>query len=147
FFPNKNEAFQNSKKGIWLDAKYYQELLSATISLGDALGDEKIIARIQKNSSKEIWIKSCLYHGETRIDIRTYFLPEDSRDYCPTKKGVVLPNNLYPQLLNGVKKLGSEVKTKHPKLPENIFRESTRYILDSNGFLLTDEQLNESHLN
>jgi hypothetical protein len=58
----------------------------------------------EKNEKEQIRISLNEYHGIEYIDIRLFFLSDDG--FRPTKKGVTIRKDLYPELLNGVILLG-----------------------------------------
>ncbi len=59
---------------------------------------------IAKNDREQIRISLNEYHGAEYIDIRQFFLVQDG--FRPTKKGVTLRKDLFPELLSGIIQLG-----------------------------------------
>jgi len=93
-----------TQRGISLDFKCYLELLNGIKELGKFLGEERIVSMITKNALNEVWIKSTWFTGDPRIDIRTYFF--NGVDFIPTRKGISIPIDYYPQLLDSIERLG-----------------------------------------
>jgi hypothetical protein len=95
--------------GITLGIEKYQELASAIKALGDVMSYEKVVAKITKNSIQEIWVGTNTYKNKPLIYLRTYAIWGGDPEYKPTKKGVSINVELYPQLLDCIEKLGPEV--------------------------------------
>jgi hypothetical protein len=60
---------------------------------------------IPVNDSTETRIQVSNYRGESSVDFRQYFYPDDSEEAVPTKKGVKIPLEDLPrviQFLQGV---------------------------------------------
>lgn len=67
--------------------------------------NELIISRIRKNAISEVWVLLKEYQGKDLCDIREYFLPENSPNWLPTKKGVSIPIQMLPELVDAAEKL------------------------------------------
>jgi len=59
--------------------------------------DERIVAKIRKNATKEIWVVLTDYSGELRLDLRERFQGDDG-GFLPTKKGVAIQLSELPAL-------------------------------------------------
>lgn len=59
---------------------------------------------IKKTGKEQLRISINEFHGFKYIDIRSFFLLEN--DYKPSKKGITLKTDLYPELLQGIVELG-----------------------------------------
>jgi len=143
YFADHNNDLIATKKGISLHVKKFKELLVGIRALEEVLGTEELVARIAKNSSEEIRIRSTNYQGQGRIDIRTYTNYFKEYEYTPTRKGISFNTSLYPLLLEGIVKLGEEVTKKHSKIPANVCQPTKKFFIDENGFLITEEGLKD----
>src|SRR5579859_926916 len=63
---------------------------------------EATIAKIKKNTSAEIWVCLREFEGRQYVDVREHFLEGDSREWKPTKKGVMLQPKLLAQVIDGI---------------------------------------------
>jgi len=52
---------------------------------------ERVIAKIKKSTVNEIWVVLSDFTGETKLNIREYFLAGDDKGFLPTKKGISFP--------------------------------------------------------
>lgn len=57
----------------------------------------EIIARFVKNSVEEVRLSLTEFKGHKLIDIRAFYLDLDN-EYKPTKKGIAISVDLYPEL-------------------------------------------------
>jgi hypothetical protein len=73
--------------------------------LKDNLSTENVVAKIKKNSKQEVWIGMSIFKERPLIFIRTYAIWGDDPEFKPTKKGISVSVDLYPQLLEAVQKL------------------------------------------
>ena len=62
---------------------------------------DQVIATIEKNVDEEIRVSLREYKGHPFIDIRVYWKPPDG-DPGPTKKGVTLSPELFPEFKKAV---------------------------------------------
>src|SRR5437660_858711 len=67
---------------------------------------EATIAKIKKHSTSEIWVSLREYEGSQYVDVREHFLEGDSREWKPTRKGLMVQPKLLPQVINGLEALG-----------------------------------------
>ncbi|MBE7433782.1 MAG: hypothetical protein HS100_07680 [Anaerolineales bacterium] len=95
--------------GVTLSIEKCQELVSAVKTLGDVMSTDKVVAKITKNSMQEIWIGTNIFKNRPLIFLRTYAVWGGSSEYKPTKKGISINVELYPQLLDCIEKLETEV--------------------------------------
>ncbi len=65
---------------------------------------EQVIATIEKNVDEEIRVSLREYKGHSFIDIRVYWKPPDGEP-GPTKKGVTLNPDLFPEFKKAVEAL------------------------------------------
>lgn len=63
------------------------------------------IAQFDKNSNEQVRITLEEYRGHRLFDIRSYY--HDGVDWRPTKKGLSLKIELYPELREAVEQLGN----------------------------------------
>ena len=73
------------------------------------MSSEKVVAKIQKNSKQQIWVGLNIFKDIPLLYVRTYSKFGDEEEYKPTKRGVSMKVELYPQLLEAVEKLANFV--------------------------------------
>jgi hypothetical protein len=66
--------------------------------------DSQIVHSFPKNALEEIRVSLSRYKGKQYIDIRVYYKGDDG-DFHPSKKGITLPPDLFPDLDEGMNKL------------------------------------------
>ncbi len=66
---------------------------------------EATIAKIKKNSTAEIWVNLRDFQGMQFVDIREHYLDRDSREWRPTKKGIMVQPKFLPQVIDGLQAL------------------------------------------
>ena len=71
--------------------------------------EDKIIATIPKSDIEEVRILLGEYTGKQRIDIRTWF-KNQAGVLMPTKKGVSIPVEKWPELKKALKDLDFQIK-------------------------------------
>ncbi len=71
---------------------------------------EATIAKIKKNGKTEIWIQLKVFNGRQYVDLREHFLLADDREWHPTKKGVMVPVELLPAVIDCVNLLDGETE-------------------------------------
>ncbi|MFN8401001.1 MAG: PC4/YdbC family ssDNA-binding protein, partial [Anaerolineales bacterium] len=87
----------------------YEELAQAIKSLENVMSNEKLVAKIKKNSKEEIRIALNVYKGVPLIQIRTYAAYGRDTELIATKKGLAINVNLLPLLIESIEKLSSTV--------------------------------------
>jgi hypothetical protein len=105
----EKEALVPTPSGISLAVEKYTELLAGVQALKDNQDPEKVVAKITKNKSQEVWIGANTFKGLNLIFIRTYAVYGDSTEMRPTKDGVSMKADLYPSLLDAVTQLGDAI--------------------------------------
>jgi hypothetical protein len=73
---------------------------------GEPADQDVVVACFKKNAREAICVGTNQWKGETRIFIRTFVSSLEGDDLIPTKKGISLPRDRYPQLLEGLKAVG-----------------------------------------
>lgn len=68
---------------------------------------ELIISRIRKSAANEVWIILKKYKGKDLCDIREYFMPDNSPDWLPTKKGVSIPLEMLPEIVDAAEEMAA----------------------------------------
>ena len=75
--------------------------------------EETIFREIPKNQSEIIRISRSVHNGYTGINIRVWYIDEETEKYLPTRKGVWIPLGLAPEvsnaLLEALDQMGQEV--------------------------------------
>ena len=67
------------------------------------------IAQFTKSTTEEIRVSISEFRGRHLIDIRTFYLDQDE-EYKPTKKGVSIAVELYPEFKEAMRKLEEALK-------------------------------------
>ncbi|PKO12811.1 MAG: hypothetical protein CVU39_21995 [Chloroflexi bacterium HGW-Chloroflexi-10] len=93
-----------TQKGISLEVEQYPALLSAMEETGKDLQTEREVAAIGKSKTQEIRVGISHFKNMQLVDLRTYV--EIDGEKRPTQKGVSMKAELYPQLMEAVRKLG-----------------------------------------
>ena len=101
----EDEELVPTPSGVSLAAELTNELVQGVQALKDALTTESVVAKIKKNSKQEVWIGMSIFKERPLIYIRTYAVWGDDPEFKPTKKGISVSTELYPQLLEVVQKL------------------------------------------
>jgi hypothetical protein len=101
----EDEELVPTPSGVSVVSELSSELVQGVQALKDALKTEAVVAKIKKNSKQEIWIGTSVFKGMPLIFIRTYAVWGDDPEFKPTKKGISVSVDLYPQLLEAVQKL------------------------------------------
>ncbi|MBL8079268.1 MAG: transcriptional coactivator p15/PC4 family protein [Anaerolineales bacterium] len=101
----EDEELVPTPSGVSLAAELTNELVQGVQALKDALKTEGVVAKIKKNSKQEVWIGMSIFKERPLIYIRTYAVWGDDPEFKPTKKGISVSTELYPQLLEVVQKL------------------------------------------
>ncbi|MCS6985638.1 MAG: transcriptional coactivator p15/PC4 family protein [Leptospiraceae bacterium] len=73
------------------------------------MADSEIIAEWDKNKVEKIRISLGKYKGKKLLDIRVWFLTEGN-NYAPAKKGIALPVEQLPQLMEALAKVEEHLK-------------------------------------
>ena len=64
---------------------------------------QKLISKFEKNSMEEIRVELSEYKGQTYLNIRAW-IENDNNEFVPTKKGLTINVELFPELLEALKK-------------------------------------------
>jgi hypothetical protein len=69
---------------------------------------EELISKFDKNATEEVRVSLSEYQGKQYINLRVYYQPPTG-DPIPTKKGLTLSVNLYPELREAIIRLGDKL--------------------------------------
>ncbi len=72
----------------------------------------EVIASFEKNSFEEVRISLTEFKGKKLIDIRVYYQPEGEEEMRPTKKGITISPEKFPELQKGLATLEKALKEK-----------------------------------
>jgi hypothetical protein len=72
----------------------------------------ELVFRFEKNSFEEVRISLTEFKGKELIDIRVYYQPEGEEDMRPTKKGITISPEKFPELQKGLLALENVLKQK-----------------------------------
>ena len=67
------------------------------------------VFELSKNSMETLRFQVSEYKGREYVDVRIYYLDDDG-SLKPTRKGVTVSPDLWPEFLQGVEKLGTELE-------------------------------------
>jgi len=110
FVPSLVEGeFVATKSGVNFPAALFPDILKGIRDVGDVMSTDKVVAKIQKTSSQQIWVGLNTYKNIPLLYVRVYSQYGDEEEYKPTKQGVSMRVDLYPQLLEAVEKLADLV--------------------------------------
>ncbi len=101
----EGEELVPTPSGVSIVTELSSELVQGVQALKDVLKTETVVAKIKKNSKQEVWIGTSVFKEMPLIFIRTYAVWGDDPEFKPTKKGISVNVDLYPQLLEAVQKL------------------------------------------
>ena len=79
---------------------------------------DEIIAQFEKNATEVVRVSLTEYRGRKLIDIRVYY--DDSGEYRPTKKGVSLSVDVYPDLKRALLELEKVLLERDLITPEDL---------------------------
>ncbi len=62
----------------------------------------EVIASFEKNSMEEVRVSLTEFKGKELIDLRVYYQPEDGEEKRPTKKGITISPEKFPELKKAI---------------------------------------------
>jgi hypothetical protein len=62
----------------------------------------EVIASFEKNSMEEVRVSLTEFKGKELIDVRVYYQPEDGEEKRPTKKGITISPEKFPELKKAI---------------------------------------------
>jgi len=62
----------------------------------------EVIASFAKNSFEEVRISLTEFKGKELIDLRIYYQPDGEEEMRPTKKGITISSEKFPELKKGL---------------------------------------------
>jgi len=62
----------------------------------------EVIASFEKNSMEEVRVSLTEFKGKALIDLRVYYQPEDGEEKRPTKKGITISPEKFPELKKAI---------------------------------------------
>jgi len=62
----------------------------------------EVIASFEKNSMEEVRVSLTEFKGKDLIDLRVYYQPEDGEEKRPTKKGITISPEKFPELKKAI---------------------------------------------
>jgi hypothetical protein len=65
----------------------------------------KLVTKFDKNSTEEVHVQITEYKGHNLIDIRVFYYPEGEEEARPTKKGISISTDLFPDLKKAILEL------------------------------------------
>lgn len=102
-------GFIPTAKGISLPLEKCSEFVQGVRALGEVMGPDRVVARIQKNRQQQVWVAATEFKGHRLIDIRTYASFGGRAELVPLQKGVSMNVELIQQLLEAIEKLEATV--------------------------------------
>ena len=73
------------------------------------MAELKEIARIEKNALNYLKISLNEFQGKKFLDIREWYIPEDSQDLRPTKKGITVSAEIFESFLKALNESQEEI--------------------------------------
>jgi len=67
---------------------------------------EEPFVLFKKNAREAVGVACTEWKGESRVDLRIYVQAIGEEELVPTKKGISIPLELFPEVLEGVRRLG-----------------------------------------
>lgn len=61
-----------------------------------------VIASFEKNSFEEVRLSLTKYKGKDLVDLRVYYRPNDGEEMLPTKKGITISPEKFPELKKAI---------------------------------------------
>lgn len=107
--PDNEQEWLPTKKGISIELDQFPALKEAMQVLGKDLDTERQVAIIAQRAQQEIRISLDHFKTSKLINIRTYV--EIEGELRPTQKGVSLKPDFFPELWDGIEKLGDVIPT------------------------------------
>jgi len=65
----------------------------------------EVISQFTKNAVEEVRVSLTEYRGHKLIDLRVYYEPRDGGDRLPSKKGLTISVELFPELKKALDEL------------------------------------------
>ena len=72
----------------------------------------EVIASFEKNSFEEVRISLTEFKGKELIDLRVYYRPDDGEEMRPTKKGITISPEKFPELKKAILELEKALQKK-----------------------------------
>jgi len=72
----------------------------------------ELIASFEKNSLEEVRISLTEFKGKELIDLRVYYQPENGEEKRPTKKGITISPEKFPELKKAILALEKALQEK-----------------------------------
>jgi len=72
----------------------------------------EVIASFEKNSFEEVRISLTEFKGKKLIDLRVYYQPDGEEEMRPTKKGITIALEKFPDLKKGLLTLEKALQEK-----------------------------------
>lgn len=66
---------------------------------------QELLASFQKNAMEEVRLSLTEYKGHQLVDLRVYFQPLSSGEAYPTKKGLTISVDVFPELKDAIVKV------------------------------------------
>lgn len=79
---------------------------------------EALLAKIKKSGGSELWVALREFQGRQYVDVREHFLTSDSRDWHPTKKGVMLDPADLPAVIDGIEEIDGNAHATSKTIPK-----------------------------
>ena len=73
------------------------------------MAELKEMARIEKNALNYLKLSINEFQGKKFLDIREWYIPEDSQDLRPTKKGITVSAEMFENFLKALNESQEEI--------------------------------------
>ena len=93
---------------------------------------DELIEQFEKNATEVVRVSLTEYHGRKLIDVRVYYSDSEGQ-YRPTKKGVSLSVDVYPDFKRALRTLEKILLERDLISPEDLADVSTVDVDEGNG--------------
>ena len=72
---------------------------------------ESTVATIPKNKTQDIVVRHCEFHDRPFVDVRLFVVADATGDRVPTRKGIAIPPEILPEVINALRTAEQELRT------------------------------------
>ena len=74
------------------------------------MSEERVVKTIERGPTQQIQVRLTTFRGREYLDLRNFYLDEESAEWKPTKKGIAVPVELYDELMAALTEAGEALK-------------------------------------
>ncbi len=75
------------------------------------MSEERLVKAIERGPGQQIQVRLATFRGREYLDLRNFYLDEESAEWRPTKKGIAIPVELYAELMSALQEAGKLLET------------------------------------